>query len=191
MHHLKHRQMIKRWQHCRCCLTPEATAQSYTEDGYFKTGDMGELDDQGRLRITGRVKDLFKTSKGKYVAPVPIENKMGAHPRIEVICVCGENQPQTHGLVLLSEDTRNELASGALERKTVEDDLLAHMERVNSSLDPHEQMAFLVFVREPWTIENGLLTPTMKIKRNVIEQTYEPMVAQWSQSNQRAIWEAQ
>ena len=170
---------------------PEATAQSYTEDGYFKTGDMGELDDQGRLRITGRVKDLFKTSKGKYVAPVPIENKMGAHPRIEVICVCGENQPQTHGLVLLSEDTRNELASGALERKTVEDDLLAHMERVNSSLDPHEQMAFLVFVREPWTIENGLLTPTMKIKRNVIEQTYEPMVAQWSQSNQRAIWEAQ
>ncbi len=168
---------------------PEATADSYTPDGYFKTGDMGELDDEGRLRITGRVKDLFKTSKGKYVAPVPIENKMGAHPRIEVICVCGANQPQTHGLVLLSEDARHELTSGELTRQQVEEDLLAHMDSVNQTLDPHEQMGYLVFVKEPWTIENGLLTPTMKIKRNVIEDKYQGQIAQWAGSRKRAIWE--
>lgn len=167
----------------------EATQQSYTADGFFKTGDMGEIDEQGRLKITGRVKDLFKTSKGKYVAPVPIENQMGSHPRIEVICVGGANQPSTFGLVLLSEETLAELSSGALQRDVVANDLLAKMDEVNTGLDPHEQMAFLVFVKEPWAIENGMLTPTMKIKRNVIEAKYEPNVEAWAKSKQRAIWE--
>ena len=168
---------------------PEATAECYTADGFFKTGDMGELDEQGRLRITGRVKDLFKTSKGKYVAPVPIENKMGAHPRIEVICVCGANQPQTHGLVVLSEDTQHELASGGLTHEQVERELLEHMEMVNQTLDPHELLAFLVLVKDSWTIENGMLTPTMKIRRNVIEERYQANIPDWAASGRRAIWE--
>ncbi len=63
--------------------------QCFTPDGFFHTGDRGELDEAGRLRITGRVKELFKTSKGKYVAPVPIENRLGAHPFVEAICVTG------------------------------------------------------------------------------------------------------
>ncbi|MGJ8669975.1 MAG: AMP-binding protein [Oceanococcus sp.] len=167
----------------------QATIESYDEDGYFKTGDMGEIDDEGRLRITGRVKDLFKTSKGKYVAPVPIENKMGAHPRIEVICVGGANQPSTFGLVLLSEETIAELASGELARQDVADDLQAQMNEVNGSIDPHEKMAFLVVVKDAWTIENGLLTPTMKIKRNVVEAKYEAQVEGWAKTKQRVIWE--
>ena len=69
---------------------PEETAANLTEDGFFRTGDRGELDEKGRLRITGRTKDLFKTSKGKYIAPVPIENMLGAHPGIEVICATGQ-----------------------------------------------------------------------------------------------------
>ena len=167
----------------------QATAETYTDDGYFKTGDMGEVDEQGRLKITGRVKDLFKTSKGKYVAPVPIENKMGAHPRVEVICVGGANQPSTFGLVLLSEETLAELERGEIDRDGVAEDLVAKMEEVNPTLDPHEKMAFLVFVKEPWNIENGLLTPTMKIKRNVIEAKYEPQVEAWAGMREKAIWE--
>ena len=167
----------------------EATDEAYNEDGFFKTGDMGEIDEQGRLKITGRVKDLFKTSKGKYVAPVPIENKMGSHPRIEVICVGGANQPATFGLVLLSEETLKELERGELDRNVVGEDLVSLMTEVNSTIDPHEQMAFLVMVKEPWTIENGMLTPTMKIKRNVIEAKYEPQVDAWAASRQKVIWE--
>ncbi|MEN8720877.1 MAG: AMP-binding protein, partial [Oceanococcaceae bacterium] len=167
----------------------DATRESYNAEGFFKTGDMGEIDEAGRLKITGRVKDLFKTSKGKYVAPVPIENKMGAHHRIEVICVGGANQPCTHGLVLLSEDTRAELERGELSRDVVERELGELMSSVNETIDPHEQMAFLVMVKEPWTIENGLLTPTMKIKRNVIEAKYEPQVATWAKQRKAVVWE--
>ncbi len=167
---------------------PEVTAECYTEDGFFKTGDMGEIDEQGRLKITGRVKDLFKTSKGKYVAPVPIENKMGAHPQIEVICVGGANQPATFGLVLLSEDTRAALDNGQ-DRAEIEKELESLMDEVNPTLDPHEELAFVVVVREPWSIENGMLTPTMKIKRNVIEARYEPMVEAWAASRKKVIWE--
>ncbi len=167
---------------------PEVTAECYTEDGFFKTGDMGEIDEQGRLKITGRVKDLFKTSKGKYVAPVPIENKMGAHPQIEVICVGGANQPATFGLVLLSEDTRAALDRGQ-DRTEIEKELENLMAEVNPTLDPHEELAFVVVVREPWSIENGMLTPTMKIKRNVIEARYEPMVEAWAASRKKVIWE--
>ncbi len=168
---------------------PEKTAECYTPDGFFKTGDMGEIDEEGRVRITGRVKDLFKTSKGKYVAPVPIENRLGAHPKLEAVCVGGANQPATFALMLLSEDTRKSLANGG-SRADVESEIVALMDEVNATLDPHERLQCSVIVREPWTIDNGLLTPTMKIKRNVIEKRYEPHVERWFSSGQRVVWEA-
>ena len=86
----------------------EKTREDLTDDGFLKTGDMGEIDRDGCLRITGRVKDLFKTSKGKYVVPVPIENRFN-HPKAEVVCVAGANQPQPCLMVLLSEEARDEL----------------------------------------------------------------------------------
>jgi long-chain acyl-CoA synthetase len=169
-------------------LAPEATAEAYTEDGYFKTGDMGEVDSENRLRITGRVKELFKTSKGKYVAPVPIENKLGAHPKLEVVCVGGANQPATFALALLSEDTRKHLAGGG-DRGAIETELGSLMEEVNASLDPHEQLQFITVVREPWTIDNGFLTPTMKIRRNIIEKHYEPQLERWYEQRQAVVWD--
>jgi long-chain acyl-CoA synthetase len=169
---------------------PDQTAASYTADGFFKTGDMGEIDSEGRLRITGRVKELFKTSKGKYVAPVPIENKLGAHPRIEAVCVSGANQPATFALVLLSEDTRKALGSNGLDRKAIEDEFTGLLDEVNATVDPHEALEFLVMVNTPWTIDNGMLTPTMKIKRNVIEKRYEVLIDRWFASRQKVIWES-
>lgn len=167
---------------------PEATAESYTADGFFKTGDMGEIDEQGRLRITGRVKELFKTAKGKYVAPVPIENKLGSHPKIEAVCVGGANQSATFALVLLSEDQRKALAAG-LDRASLTAELQAQMEQTNASLDPHEQLQFLVVVKDVWSIDNGFLTPTMKIRRNIIEKRYEPMTDAWFSARQPVVWE--
>jgi len=168
---------------------PEATAESLTPDGYFRTGDMGELDAQGRLRITGRVKELFKTSKGKYVAPVPIENKLGSHPKIEAVCVGGANQPATFALVMLSEDARKELAAGG-DRGAIGSELGSLMDQVNATLDPHEQIQFAVVVKDAWGIDNGFLTPTMKIRRNIIEKRYEPSVDRWFEARQSVIWES-
>ena len=167
---------------------PQKTADCYTEDGFFRTGDMGEIDEAGRLRITGRVKDLFKTAKGSYVAPVPIENQLGSHPRVEAVCVSGANQSATFALVLLSEETRKALAGGSA-REPISAELERLIDRVNASLDPHEQMEFVVVVQDSWTIDNGMLTPTMKIRRSMVESKYEPMVERWFKSGQRVIWE--
>ena len=167
---------------------PEQTAESMTDDGYFRTGDMGEIDAEGRLRITGRVKELFKTSKGKYVAPVPIENLLGAHPAVEAVCVGGANQPATFALVLPSEEVRKRCDDSAAATRLSEE-LTALIERTNAALDPHEHLQFAVVVREPWTIDNGALTPTMKIRRNVIEGRYESQVDDWFKRREKVIWE--
>ncbi len=166
---------------------PEKTKEAFDEEGFFKTGDMGEYDEQGRLKITGRVKELFKISKGKYVAPNPIENKLMAHPKLEVVCVAGANQPATFGLIVLSEGARADLAAGQ-DRAVIESELAELMEEVNATLDPHEQMQFLVVVSEVWSIENGFLTPTMKIKRQVIERHYEGQVDAWFKRGKKVIW---
>jgi long-subunit acyl-CoA synthetase (AMP-forming) len=166
---------------------PDVTAQSYTPDGYFRTGDMGEIDEQGRLKITGRVKELFKTSKGKYVAPVPIENRLN-HPKIEVVCVAGASQPQPFALVMLSAEAQQELANGG-DRQALQAELEALLDQVNAAVEDHERLDYLVVVRDQWTMENGFLTPTMKIKRNVIEGRYEPQVERWAGARQKVVWE--
>ncbi|MDX1456870.1 MAG: AMP-binding protein [Marinobacter sp.] len=165
---------------------PEKTQEDLTEDGFLKTGDMGEIKD-GYLRITGRVKDLFKTSKGKYVVPVPIESRFN-HPKAEVICVAGANQPQPCGLVLLSDEARDELAAGA-SHDELEQELVDLLNQVNAECEPHEKLAFIAVVKEPWTMENGMLTPTMKIKRNVIENHYADRMGDWYDLRQKVVWE--
>ncbi|WP_303290476.1 AMP-binding protein [Marinobacter sp. SS5-14b] len=165
----------------------EKTREDITADGFLKTGDMGEIDQEGYLRITGRVKDLFKTSKGKYVVPVPIENRFN-HPMAEVVCVAGANQPQPCLMVLLSEDVRGELDRGA-DRAELEQELARELDAVNAASEAHEKVAFVVVVREPWTMENGMLTPTMKIKRNVIEDFYNQKMDEWFAQKRKVIWE--
>jgi long-subunit acyl-CoA synthetase (AMP-forming) len=169
---------------------PELTAGCYTHDGFFKTGDMGEIDAQGRLRITGRVKDLFKTSKGKYVAPVPIENRLGAHALVESALVAGANQTAPFAVLVLSEETRSALSSGS-SREAVTAEIEALLARVNEPADPHERLAFAVVAAESWTVDNGLLTPTLKIRRTVLERHYEPEVAGWFAERRSVIFQAE
>ncbi len=167
---------------------PEKTAEEMTADGYFKTGDRGEFDGEGRLRITGRVKELFKTSKGKYIAPAPIENKFNS-PRIEVTCVTGPNLAQPFILLMLSLDSREALDKGALSRDTLAAEFDHLLAVVNASVEDHERLAFAVVVKDQWTMENGFLTPTMKIKRNVIEARYLPFAEEWQKQGARVVWE--
>jgi long-subunit acyl-CoA synthetase (AMP-forming) len=168
---------------------PELTAECYTEDGYFKTGDRGERDEEGRLKITGRVKELFKTSKGKYVAPVPIENLLNNNSHVEMCCVTGSGHPQPYALVLLAEELRPTLNDDAV-RATLEAELDALLNEVNQEVEGFERLQFLVVVKDPWLIENGFLTPTMKMKRSMLEDTYGPKADGWYAAAQRIIWEA-
>jgi long-chain acyl-CoA synthetase len=168
---------------------PEQTAAEVTADGYFKTGDRGEYDEEGRLRITGRVKELFKTSKGKYIAPAPIENKFNSQ-RVEVTCVTGPNLAQPFILLMLALETRKALDEGTINRDALTTEFDHLMTAVNTSLEDHEKLAFAVVVKEQWTMENGFLTPTMKIKRNVIEERYLSLAEGWQNQRVRVVWEA-
>jgi long-chain acyl-CoA synthetase len=93
---------------------PELTAASFTEDGFFRTGDLGERRADGLLKITGRAKEIFKTAKGKYVAPAPLENSLNAHPMVEMSLVSGVGQPAAYAYVLLAEHLRPRLAEPAV-----------------------------------------------------------------------------
>jgi long-subunit acyl-CoA synthetase (AMP-forming) len=165
---------------------PELTKEAFTPDGFLRTGDRGEVDELGRLRITGRVKELFKTSKGKYVAPAPIEGKLGNHPVIEAVCVGGIGRPQPYGLVMLGVEARKR---GAQARAELEAALQQHLTSINAELEPHETLAFLAVVRDEWQIENGFLTPSMKIRRAVIEKAYEPELDRWYAAARPVLWQ--
>jgi len=166
----------------------EATKEVITEDGYLRTGDRGEIDSEGRLKITGRTKEIFKTSKGKYVAPAPIENKLLNHPMVETACVGGSSQAQPHALIQLSEDTKKDAKSGESARNAIAKELEKHLKDVNSQLDAHEACDFIAVVAEDWLPENGFLTPTQKIVRSKIEETYKPNNDEWYGKKQKVIF---
>ncbi|MFH2009775.1 MAG: AMP-binding protein [bacterium] len=167
---------------------PEATAEAIDSDGFLHTGDRGEIDEQGRLKITGRVKELFKTSKGKYVAPVPIENLLNSSNYIEQSCVSGSGQPMAYAIVLLSEDIRAKIGDKAV-RNEVTAAMTKLLGEVNAELAHHEHLQFIAVAKDEWLIENGFLTPTMKIKRSVLEDTYDPKLEAWYGSKEKVIWE--
>jgi long-chain acyl-CoA synthetase len=166
----------------------EKTREAFTEDGFLKTGDKGEIDEMGRLKLTGRLKEIFKTSKGKYIAPAPIENRLMSHDAIEMVCVSGANQTQPHALVMLGEEIRPKMADEGF-RKEIEESFKKLITDVNKTVDPHEQLAFITVVSDEWSIENSFLTPTLKLKRNVVEDAYQEKVDSWYAKRQPVIWQ--
>jgi long-subunit acyl-CoA synthetase (AMP-forming) len=167
---------------------PEATAECYTEDGYFKTGDRGEYSPDGLLKITGRVKELFKTSKGKYVAPVPIENLLNSDNHVELACVSGLGRPACYAVLQLGQEWRDKMDDPGT-RASITAELEKLLAQVNAQVESYEQLQFLVVLRDQWDIANNFLTPTLKIKRDVIEATYEPYLDDWYASRQKIIWQ--
>ena len=166
----------------------EKTKETFTEDGFLRTGDKGEVDEMGRLKLTGRIKEIFKTSKGKYIAPAPIENRLMSHDAIEMVCVSGANQTQPHALVMLGEEIRPKAADENF-RKELEASFKTLIQEVNKTVDPHEQLAFITVVSDEWSIENSFLTPTLKLKRNVVEDAYQEKVDNWYAQRQAVIWQ--
>lgn len=148
---------------------PEATADVLRADGWMGTGDLGTLGDDGLLRITGRKKELLKTSTGKYVAPVPIENELKKNPLIADAMVVGDNQK--YCIALLSLD------SSHVKPETLDDDLRQIVESINESLANHESIKRVGILKSGFSVEDGTLTPTLKLKRNAALNKYQPFVS--------------
>ena len=167
---------------------PDLDAESFTPDGFFRTGDLGEFSPDGMLKLTGRAKELFKTAKGKYVAPAPIENLINAHPMVELSLVSGVGQPAAYAMILLSETLRPRQHESSV-REQVNAELSRLLDEVNAAVADYEQLKMFVIAREPWSIENGCLTPTMKIKRGRIEKMLEPEIERWYANKQKVLWQ--
>lgn len=162
---------------------PELTAATFDEEGYLKTGDIGEIDNEGYLKLTGRLKDQFKTDKGKYISPAPIEMKLLQNSDIELACVVGMGIPQPIALIVLS-------AAGKAKTKTeIVESLKSSLGGINPKLEPYERMEKAVILRDDWTIENGLLTPSLKVKRNEVEKIHLPKYPDWYKQEGSVLWE--
>ncbi len=163
---------------------PELTAATFDEEGYLKTGDKAEYDKDGFLTIVGRVKDQFKTDKGKYVSPAPIEMLLLANQNIEQACVVGMGIPQPIALVVLS------AAGKAKSKDELIASLTASLQEVNPSLESYEKLEKVVVMQGDWTVENGLITPTLKVKRNEVEKIHLPKYPTWYHTQPgTVIWE--
>ncbi|WP_105903235.1 AMP-binding protein [Vibrio gangliei] len=159
----------------------EATQESFDSEGWLHTGDIGSLDDEGYLSIEGRKKDSFKTAKGKFVSPVPIEKKIFEYSRVEMMCLIGLGLPAPILLVVPHQFKNFDRAR--YERKTVK-----IINQINADLESHEKIKGVLMIKEPWSIENGILTPTLKIKRHVLEKKYHDTGANWPK-DQLVVWE--
>ena len=161
---------------------PELTNE-VIKDGWLHTGDQGHIDEDGYLFITGRVKDLFKTSKGKYIEPLVLESYFADITDFEQICVVGLGLPQPLCLGVLSE------VGLAKSKEDLTTELSARLEQVNKEVPGYKRISTMVVVQEAWTVENGLTTPTLKIKRNQVDKKYEEKYRQWHDEKAAVLFE--
>ncbi|MDH5580338.1 MAG: AMP-binding protein [Bdellovibrionales bacterium] len=162
---------------------PELTKEVLDEQGWIHTGDQGEIDSNGYLKITGRVKELFKTAKGKYIAPSPIEKLFTKSPFVEQVCVMGSGYPQPMAIVVLSEGGQKE------NKESIQANMQTLLEQINDEVENYERLNHIVVSHDEWSTENGILTPTLKIKRNAIEKKYNPKLDDWYNQAHKIIWE--
>lgn len=162
---------------------PELSKELFDDEGFLRSGDMGEISSDGFLTITGRTKDQFKTDKGKYIAPAPIEMKLLQNTDIEQVCVVGMGVPQPMALVVLSALGKSK------SREEVIDSISQTISEINPSLESYETIEKAVVMKSDWTIENGLMTPSMKIKRNEVEKIHLPKYPGWFGLKGKVVWE--
>ena len=151
----------------------EKTANAFTGDGFLKTEDNGYIDEEGFLKITGRSKDIFKTSKGNYVTPSPIEGQLSGDENIDFACVVGNHLPQPMALIILSTIGKNK------PEKVLMEEMKILYQKLNSSLDVYDRLSKIILINNKWDVEHGILTPTLKVKRNEVEKKYGGYFQQW------------
>jgi long-chain acyl-CoA synthetase len=153
------------------------------KDGWMHSGDRGEIDQNGFVKVLGRVNDAFKTAKGEFVVPNPIEGEFEKNEFVEFVCVCGLTSPQPLAMITLSE------VSSGKNITEIENALLQTLQEVNNKAASHEKISTIVVHTEPWSEFNGLLTPTMKIRRGNIDKVFRDKYLSWHDSSQTIIWE--
>ena len=160
----------------------EKTAETI-EDGWLRTGDQGRIDEEGYLYITGRVKDTFKTSKGKFIVPSPLEFEIEQNSDVEQLCVVGLGCPQPMALVVPSE------MGAAKSKSELNESLNNTLTKLNDTLPNYRKVSTIVVVKEDWSVENGCLTHTLKVKRNSVNNMYKENYMAWHEADDAIVWQ--
>lgn len=163
---------------------PTETQKAFSGE-FLRTGDLGEILPGGFLKITGRAKDLFKTSKGKYIAPAPIELRLSASLLFDQVCVMGSGLAQPLALCVAGPQIRKAESEGETRQQ-----LLALLRSLNKDLEAHEKVAKVVVLKtDEWSVENGILTPTLKVRRNLVETRYSDRLKTWVERSELVVWD--
>ena len=165
-----------------CYYKNEEVTNETLKDGWLHTGDKGHIDKDGFLYITGRIKDMFKTSKGKYIEPGVLEAYFGNVSEFSQLCVVGLNCDQPLLLAVPSESAKDNKAA-------VNTKLTKTLDQINNKLDNHKKILKIIFVKEDWVPENGMTTPTLKIKRSKIDEQFSDQYSKWEKNDDKVIWE--
>jgi long-chain acyl-CoA synthetase len=165
-----------------CYYKNEEVTNKTLKDGWLHTGDKGHIDKDGFLYITGRIKDMFKTSKGKYIEPGVLEAYFGNVSEFSQVCVVGLNCDQPLLLAVPSESAKDNKAA-------VNTKLTKTLDQINDKLDNYKKISKIIFVKEDWVPENGMTTPTLKIKRSKIDEQFSDQYSKWEKNDDKVIWE--
>ena len=165
-----------------CYYKNEEVTNETLKDGWLHTGDKGHIDKDGFLYITGRIKDMFKTSKGKYIEPGVLEAYFGNVSEFSQVCVVGLNCDQPLLLAVPSESAKDNKAA-------VNTKLTKTLDQINDKLDNYKKISKIIFVKEDWVPENGMTTPTLKIKRSKIDEQFSDQYSKWEKNDDKVIWE--
>ena len=166
---------------------PEESREILTEDGFIRTGDLAEITSDGWLKITGRIKEQFKTAKGKYVVPSKLEALLSTYPAVENCLVLGTNKDAPCAVAVLTASAIRQ-ASTEAGRSELEQSFEELIETVNAKVEVHEHLGMIVLVRDHWTIDSGFITPTLKLKRLPLETHYGPLISAAIEQGKRVVW---
>lgn len=161
----------------------QKTKETISNDGWLFTGDAAKIDEDGYLYITGRVKDTFKTEKGQFIVPAKVENLFGANEDIEQLCLLGLGMPHPIMVVVPSE-----LGAGK-SKADFENSLATTMDAANKKLPNYTRVGTILIAKDAFSVENGLLTPTLKVKRMKMNEKYRDDLRSYCEDSRKIIWE--
>lgn len=161
---------------------PEATSETLV-DSWLHTGDVAELDEHSNVKILGRLSENFKNQKGEFIAPTPIEKQFAGNSFIEQLCVVGRELPNNVLIITLNEEGRNQ------DKESIKDQLQGNLQAINRKLASYEKISHIIVSHDTWSPENGLLTPTLKVKRRMVETNYLDMIKGVIKNHNPIIWQ--